>query len=100
MFIRVYRRDERKEILVNTKHIWKIEVTYAIPNQSGAWTTTLEEGTENPNAVRIYDVFVGSEKITLFSEPGDPVVKVIEDIYNSAIKGPSAKQEGPNDGGS
>jgi hypothetical protein len=92
-FVRVYRPKDDKEILFNTDYIWKIEVFYAIPKQGGpAWKVGLEEGMRNPQAIRIYEIYTGGEKITLFSNSDDPVLKVIEDIYNNAIKGPGSNQ--------
>jgi hypothetical protein len=85
-FIRVYRPKEDKEILLNIGMIWKIEVSYAVKGENTYWVTSLEEGAENPDAKRVYDVFVGGERIKLAGKPGDPVMKVIEEIYRSAIK--------------
>ena len=87
MFIRVFRRLEEKELLVNVDHIWKIEVEYNVQGSEGLfWSTSLKEGAENPGAVRIYRLFVGGEVILLKSDPGDPVMNVIEEIYNASIK--------------
>lgn len=88
MFIRVLREKERKEILINTDMIWKIEVTYGVPGEDGnVYGTTLRTGIENPDAVRSYKIFCGSEEILLFGDPNCPVVKQIEEIYRNAIKG-------------
>jgi hypothetical protein len=89
MFVRVYRPREDKELLININSIWKIEVMYAAPNQSGGYTVVgLRTGMKNPEAVRCYEVFFGNERSWLISEPGDPVMKVFEEIYNNATKGP------------
>jgi hypothetical protein len=71
MFIRVVCPKERKEILVNTDHIWKIEVQYAVPGEGGQewFLTSVEKGTSDPEAVRTYAVFVGSEVIRVSSAP-------------------------------
>ncbi len=94
MFIRVYREQEQKEILFNTNSIWKIEVTYAVPGPPESdrlYATSLERGATDPGAVRVYRVFVGSEEILLLStDPDDPALKVLNDIYKDAVKGPSA----------
>jgi hypothetical protein len=90
MFIRVYRPNEQKEVLINTHHIWKIEVTYGVgsPNQPGILLgTSLQEGIENPEAIKHYKVFAGSDTINLVQDPNCPVVKVIEDIYKNSVKG-------------
>jgi hypothetical protein len=99
MFIRVYRRKEDREILLNVANIWKIEVQYAIPaSEPGGmgFMVGLAEGINNPNAVRVYEVFAGSEQIRMVAEdPDDPVIKVLEQIYKDAIKGAGGKgQEG------
>jgi hypothetical protein len=89
MFIRVYRKDEDKEILVNTDHIWKIEITYAIPDPKTrrGYATTLKDGLENPNSIKIYKVFFGADTVSLTPPPDDPVRKVMDDIYKNAVKG-------------
>ena len=78
-----------KELLVNTDHITKIEVEYAIPGEGKAEDThiDIEHGLDNADAVKWYRVFLGAEEVVLRSDPDDPVVKVIEEIYNKAIKG-------------
>lgn len=87
MFIRIFRPRERKELLFNVAHIWKIEVEYTEEGPDGRnWSTTPQAGAENPATKRWYRVFIGNEEIFLASNPDDPVVKVIEDIYNNAVK--------------
>lgn len=86
MFVRVLRPRDQKEILVNVNHVWKIEVQYALPGGNMGWLTSLEEGAKNPDAVRFYRIFVGSEEISLAENPDDPVVKVFEQIYKDAVK--------------
>jgi hypothetical protein len=78
-----------KELLVNTDHITKIEVEYAMPGEGNADDShvDIEDGLKTGDAIKWYKVFIGSEEVTLRSDPDDPVVKVIEDIYNKAIKG-------------
>jgi hypothetical protein len=97
MFIRVYRHKEQKELLINTNSIWKIEVSYARRGERDYHLTTLATGIKDPNAVRVDEVYVGSEVITMVAAPGDPVVQVIEDIYNKAVKGLSENQDGPEE---
>jgi hypothetical protein len=89
MFVRIFRPKEDKEILLNTDHIWKIEVEYGVRSSNGKKISKvlLSEGINNPDAIRSYKVFFGNEKTRLAAEPNDPVMKVIEKIYNDAIKG-------------
>ena len=89
MFIRILRPRERKELLVNVNHVSKIEVEYAMPGGDGDyWRTSLDQGLTNPEALRCYRVFVAGEELLLVANPDDPVIKVFEDIYKGAIKGP------------
>jgi hypothetical protein len=46
----------------------------------------LGQGRTNPQAIRIYHVFVGGTKYTPAANPGSPVMEVLEDIYKNAIK--------------
>jgi len=34
MFIRIYRPNENKELLINTNMIWKIEISYVLPDRA------------------------------------------------------------------
>ena len=87
MFIRIFRPKERKEMLINVDHISTIEIEYGEPSNDGNyWRTSLEEGLNNPEALRFYRVHVAGEELLLVSDPDDPVVKVFEDIYKAAIK--------------
>jgi len=89
MFIRIFRHDEEAEILFRVEDIWKIQVKYAVPLPDGAFfRTTLAEGMSNPNARRHYTLFVGDDRIKLVSNPDDPVLQVIEELYRKAIKTP------------
>ena len=86
-FIRVLRKHENVELLLNVNSIWKIEVSYArriSPNQ--IQDIGLAEGQNDPDALRVYTVYVGVERVVLASAPGDPVMKVLEDIYKGAIR--------------
>ncbi|MGO8899724.1 MAG: hypothetical protein ACLQU5_15450 [Isosphaeraceae bacterium] len=88
MFIRIFRPRERKEFLFNVAHISKIEVEYSVEGSDGKnWSTTPQEGAVNPDTKRWYRVYIADEEILLASNPDDPVVSVIEDIYKNAIKG-------------
>src|SRR5205807_2149319 len=94
--IRVYRHKEQKEILLSVAHIWKIEVTYAVPAKGGSgwdFDTILKEGIENPETVRYYRVFAGSEELLVRAAPGDPVTAVLERIYKDSIKGSGQKKD-------
>jgi hypothetical protein len=95
MFIRVYRHREDKEILINVNSIWKIEVTYAVPNGSGKFFSTgLKHGIESPEARRMYKVFFGSDESTITGDLDDSVIKVLEQIYKEAIMGSGHKDTG------
>jgi hypothetical protein len=84
------KRIIEKELVLNTAHITKVEVEYAVPGHPGDsdyYHVDVETGLENAEAHRWYRIFFGSEEVLLASNPDDPVAKVIEDIYNNAIKG-------------
>lgn len=88
MFVRLFRPSERKEVLVNVNLVSKIEIEYAVPGQDGNyWKTTLDDGIENPDAVRFYRVHVAGDVFVLASAPNDPVMIIFEEIYKKAIKG-------------
>lgn len=88
MFIRVFKGPMRKEMLLNVDHISKIDVEYTVEgNEGDFWRTSSKEGPENPEARRFYRVHLGGESFLLQSNPGDPVMEVIEGIYKNAIKG-------------
>jgi hypothetical protein len=78
------------EILVNVNAITRIEVKYAVLGKKGDglayYPVGLKEGLDNPDAVRMYAVFCGSEKFLLSANPNSAVVKVIEEIYKNSIK--------------
>jgi len=84
MFFRIFRDD--KEILLNSTLIWKIEVEYAIQENKTLYEVGLKWAYEDPNAKRTYTVFVGSEIIKVAADPGNPILKLIEDIYKNALK--------------
>ena len=85
MFVRIYRNREEKELLINTALVWKIEVEYGVTDGSRIFGTSLDEGATNPETIRVYRIFVGSEVVLL---PGDdPVAWVFERIYRNAVKG-------------
>ncbi len=87
MFIRIYRPNEGMELLVNTSHISKIEVQYGVRGADGNYhKTSLEEGLKNAEAVRFYRVYVSGEELFLVADPSDPVAKIFDDIYRSAVK--------------
>ena len=48
---------------------------------------SLEQGLNDPKAIRLYTVFAGSEVIRLTATPRDPVVKPLEEMNKNAIKG-------------
>ena len=84
-FLRVYRKSEDKEILINLGMVWKIEVTYVVRDGDTYFSTVLDHGLKNPEAIRVYDIYAGSEKVRLVAD--DPGAKVFDDIYKAAIKG-------------
>ena len=86
-FLRFYRRKENKEILINVNSIWKIEVSYVREGDENYFPVSLKQGLEDAAAIRWYHVYAGSEVIKVVANPDDPVTKVLEDIYNNAIKG-------------
>jgi hypothetical protein len=91
MYILIFSGDERegkKEVLVNIDHISKIEVEYGAPGDDGSfWRTSVKHGHTDPETRRVYRLYVDGEVYALPANPGDPVMKVIEEIYNSAAKG-------------
>jgi hypothetical protein len=87
MFIRIYRKSEDKEVLINLNSVWKIEVQYAVPEGERAFKSSLEHGLKDPAAIRIYRIFFGGESALLAAAPDDPVINAIEKLYNEAIKG-------------
>jgi hypothetical protein len=88
MFIRVFKGLQRKEMLLNVDHISKIEVEYTVEGKEGEfWLTSSKEGAEDPATHRFYRVHLGGETFLLNSNPGDPVMTIIEEIYKSAVKG-------------
>lgn len=86
-FIRIVRKQQNMEMLVNVDHITKIEVQYAVDNGNRQGVVVpLASGMSNPAALRIYKVFVGGEVLNFASDPNDPVVREIQKIYDSAIR--------------
>jgi hypothetical protein len=94
-FVRIFRQEHgrtKQEVLFNTDHISKIEVEYGVPSEGDPedrelWHVDPETGAADESAVRFYRVFFGGESAFLVADPNDPVVKVIEEIYNNAVKG-------------
>jgi hypothetical protein len=94
MWVRVYRHKEDKEILFNTDHIWKIEVSYGVPDKNILYSTSLSYALNHPDAIRVYKVFINTEVVGLPAVPDDPIVQIIEKIYKDAIKGGGKKETG------
>jgi hypothetical protein len=88
MWIRFYREKGDKEILVNSGMIWKIEVTYLIPgpNRMGH-PVGLERGLNDPEAIRAYKIFFGSETANVAADSTSLVAKVIQGIYDNCQRG-------------
>jgi hypothetical protein len=88
MFIRAFRLKEDQEVLINIDHISMIEVGYVAPDEKNEhFSTSVQEGLDNPAAKRWYKVHVAGEVFQFLADPDDPVVRVIEEIYKSAVKG-------------
>ena len=90
MFFKIRRPEDRIELLVNVAQISKIEVWYAIPshvegNQLHHERVSLDEGLNNPEALRFYNVFVAGESIFLAADPNSKLLNRIEEIYKNAI---------------
>lgn len=91
MFLKVFTTDGRKEVLIDPKYIWKIEVEYGVPNQNakGEWVwmekqyvrCSLEQGHTNPEAIRFYKFFIAGDTIPLMALPDDPIHPVLEQLY-------------------
>jgi hypothetical protein len=86
-FIRLLEKD--KEVLINVNAIWKIEVRYALQQKDGPGFTScsMDEGADNPEAIRFFHVFAGPGQVCVKNDPNDPVCKVIDEIYRNSIKG-------------
>ena len=87
-YLRVYRDREKKEILVNVNHIWKIEVTYAVPDAKKprmGLQVSLKKGAEDPNALRVYKMFFGNDTAELTPNLDDPIRTVLDEIYKNAF---------------
>ena len=99
-FIRVLRESENMEVLLNVDCIIKIEVLYGVrsadPEDTRLHGVTLREGLTNPEAIRSYKVYVGSDSFFLVAG-NDPVIRVIQDIYENAIRAPEPHESREND---
>jgi len=84
-FIRVFSQTGQKEILVNLNSIWKVEVVYAILKGDTFHPVSLSASTD-PDAVRVYTLFFGSETVKVAFEDS-PVFRAVEELYKNAIKG-------------
>lgn len=89
-FIRILKPDDGMEVLYNVNHITKIEVLYGVrsknPDDFRLHGVSLREGLSSPDAERVYRLYFGSEKVLLPASPDDPVIRVIQNIYNNAIR--------------
>jgi hypothetical protein len=87
MFFKIINHGDSKEVLYNADHISKIEMGYMDPPDSGGmgWRTSLSEGGKNPEAIRCYTIYVAGEPVRLAANPGDPVLKLIEDMFKNAV---------------
>lgn len=90
MYLRIFshRGDDGRgtEVLIRADSIWKIEVSYTERAGSMFWKTSLKDGMDNPESVRLYRIYVGDNYYTLAANPGSRVIQALEDIYKNAIK--------------
>ena len=86
-FYRVPHPDGRRELLLNVGSILRIEVQNVDVDAKGdGWSRLLPFGQEDPNALRIYDVFfAGLETAVRFEASDSPMFKIVEDIFKNAI---------------
>ena len=85
-FIRLTDHKEQKEKLFSVGHIWKIEVQYVTVDQNGVgWRNLLAFGANDPNALRLYHVYIGGDDFIVEPNPNSPAFKVIEEIYKNSI---------------
>lgn len=88
MFIRIFKREDQAEYLINTSHISLLKVTYGMPGDDGiVRKVPLITGAQDPEAIRVYHFTVEGTKFLITSNPDCPVTAVLEDIYNNAAKG-------------
>ncbi|MSQ96588.1 MAG: XRE family transcriptional regulator [Gemmataceae bacterium] len=89
-FIRIFDMSKDKEILLNVNAISEIQVEYVVlgkgPQKKVGFSVGLGEARKNPDAMRIYHIFVGATRHTLAANPGSPVMQVLDDIYKNAVK--------------
>lgn len=89
IFITILR--DGKQVLLNLSLVWKIEVSYGVPDPKTpgrTFSTGYEEGVTDLTTIKYYTLHIGSEAIMLRANPDDPVMKPIEAIYQSAIMNP------------
>ena len=71
--------------LINVNHISKIEVEYAVLSANKKMSQLkLDQVATTPEAVRVYRIYIGEERIKVVATEGDPGSKVLDDIYNEA----------------
>ena len=90
-YVRVFKTSEEMEVIISVSSIWKIEVMYAKPDSTDPLAlhkVSLKQGSEDPDAIRMYKVFVGGDDYLFAGENTDPAMKVFEEIYRSAVKAP------------
>ena len=89
MFIRLYSGQglKRRELLVNLNHVSQIEVTYCISMGDDQYNAILvDEGMENPNAIRCYKFSVGGEEHRIIADVESNVANALSKFYDDAIK--------------
>jgi hypothetical protein len=86
MYLRAFRYADEVEVVFSVSQIWKIEVHYAVKVGSVYQKVRLSEGDTNPDAVRVYNVYVGSDVLHIPGDKQNECMKVLEDIYKKALK--------------
>lgn len=89
-YIRIFDKKQDCEVLINVNAITEIHVHYVVQGKGAqkriGFTVGYGAAKDNPDALRIYDIFIGATKYKLAANPGSPVMKVLEEIYKNAIK--------------
>jgi hypothetical protein len=89
-FIRIFDNAKDCEVLINVNAITEIHVENVVRGQGAQQRMGFHVGygaaRNDPDAFRVYRIFVGGVEHTLAANPGSPVMQVLEDIYKNAIK--------------
>jgi hypothetical protein len=88
MWVRVMRADYN-EVLINTDHIWKLEVSYCEPHEeldNAGYKLSVNDAQKNPEAIRCYTIHIGTEVIAVATPQPSKQAAVLDEIYDNAIK--------------